>query len=368
MLTEAELTHWFQRLAIPEQGRATIHQVRSSHPARRVGGGHRNVSGRYPSRKMGMTIQFESHRVELAEIYEMEHDADVLEYYDQPPPIKLDYQAASGKRLGVVHTGDFFTIRTGGAGWVECKTNEELIQLSEKNSNRYRLEDNRWRCPPGEAYAAPLGLRYTVRSSRDINWVYQANVQFLEDYFGDAGAAPPAKAEVVRSYVAAQPGMTLEDLLATVAGCCSRDDVFRLIAQDRLFVDIRAARFAEPSRVKVFPDAITANLREGAASQRPAVDAAACIVSPGSVVAWDSKPWKILNVGQTMVSLLGEGQVVSEMPFAAFEELVKSGRILGVQANGTSAPNREALERISRASEEELRRANDRYKWVCRSL
>jgi hypothetical protein len=31
---------------------------------------------------MGVTIQFESHRVELAFIYEMEHDADVLEYYD----------------------------------------------------------------------------------------------------------------------------------------------------------------------------------------------------------------------------------------------------------------------------------------------
>ncbi len=80
------------------------------------------------------------------------------------------------------------------------------------------------------------------------------------------------------------------------------------------------------------------------------------------------KPVEDSEVGQTMVSLLGEGQVVSEIPFAAFEELVKAGRILGVPAHGTSAPNREALERISRASEDELRRANDRYKWVCRSL
>jgi putative transposase len=368
MLGEAELTHWFQRLAIPKQGRAAIHQVRSSNPARRVGGGRRNVSGRYPSRKMGVTIQFESHRVELAEIYEMEHDADVLEYYDQPPPIKLDYHAASGKRLGVIHTADFFTIRSGSAGWVECKTNEEVVQLSEKNPNRYRSADSQWRCPPGEAYAAPLGLSYTVRSSRDINWIYQANVQFLEDYFADAGEVPPAKAEAVRSYVAVQPGITLEDLFATVAGCCSRDDVFRLIAQDRLFVDIRAARFAEPSKVKVFPDAATANLRKGFAFQSPAVAATACMVAPGSVVTWDSRPWKILNVGQTIVSLLGENQVVSEIPLAALEELVKAGRILGVQQNRTSAPSGEVLERISGASETELRRANDRYKWVCRFL
>jgi hypothetical protein len=29
---------------------------------------------------MGVTIQFESHRVELPAIYELEHDADVIEY------------------------------------------------------------------------------------------------------------------------------------------------------------------------------------------------------------------------------------------------------------------------------------------------
>jgi len=53
MLSEVELSDWFQRLAIPEQGRAAIHQARSSDPARRVGGGHRNVSGRYPITYIG---------------------------------------------------------------------------------------------------------------------------------------------------------------------------------------------------------------------------------------------------------------------------------------------------------------------------
>jgi hypothetical protein len=85
MLGNEELSAWFQRVRLPECGRSIIHQVRSSE-ARRVGGGHPNVSGRYPSKKMGVTIQFESHRVELARIYELEHDPAVLEYWDQPPP------------------------------------------------------------------------------------------------------------------------------------------------------------------------------------------------------------------------------------------------------------------------------------------
>jgi putative transposase len=70
--------------------------------------GHENVSGRYPSRKMGLTIQFESHRVELPFVYEMEHDPGVLEYYDQPPSIPLAYQAANGRRLSVMHTSGLF--------------------------------------------------------------------------------------------------------------------------------------------------------------------------------------------------------------------------------------------------------------------
>ena len=41
---------------------------------------------------MGVTIQFESHRVELPKVYELEHDEDVFEFYDQPAPIKLEYQ------------------------------------------------------------------------------------------------------------------------------------------------------------------------------------------------------------------------------------------------------------------------------------
>lgn len=123
---------WHTRMGLSEQARAVIHHIRISDPARRVGGGRRNVSGRYPSKKMGVTIQFESHHVELAAVYELEHDSDVLEYFDQPPPFKLDYESAAGRRMGVLHTADYFVIRKESAGWEECKTQEELVQLKRK--------------------------------------------------------------------------------------------------------------------------------------------------------------------------------------------------------------------------------------------
>jgi hypothetical protein len=86
---------------------------------------------------MRLTIQFESHRVELPFVYEMEHDPSVLEYYDQPPSIPLAYQAANGRRLSVMHTPDYFVLRQDSAGWVECKTSEDLEKLVVSTPNRY---------------------------------------------------------------------------------------------------------------------------------------------------------------------------------------------------------------------------------------
>ena len=254
MLTEPELSAWYSRLHIPSPARSVIDQVRSSQPARQVGGGSRNVSGRYPSRKMGFTIQFESHRVELAGICEMEHDHSVLEFYDQPPSIKLNYFSAAGRRLTVMHTPDFFLIRQDAAGWEEWKTEEELVRLAQKSPHRYRLENgNCWRCPPGEKHACSLGLYYRVRSSGEINWVFQRNMQFLEDYLrSDSVPTSSLARERVRAYVLAWPGVSLRALLEDSAEIEVPDDIYSSIATGHLYVDLAAAALAEPGDVRVY--------------------------------------------------------------------------------------------------------------------
>ncbi len=110
MMTQEELTVWYEQTSISQAGRALVDRIRSSQPVRKVGSGRSNVCGRYPSRKMGVTVQFESHQVELAAIYEMEYDPDVLEYYDQPTSLRLEYSSLLGRRVGALHTPDFFLI------------------------------------------------------------------------------------------------------------------------------------------------------------------------------------------------------------------------------------------------------------------
>src|SRR2546422_674120 len=215
MLSQNAFEVWCQKLALSEQAEASLSQIRSSPPSRLVRGAAGNVSGRYPSKKMGCTIQFESHRGELAFIYQMEHDATVLKFYDQPESIKLIYTGKTGKPVGIFHTPDFFVLRSDGAGWVECKMEDHLPQLADHMPHRYvRNGDGTWSCPPGEAYAQPFGLFYRLQSSAQIDWIYQRNLRFLEDYL--RFSRPPQSAEVttaIRALVMGKPALTLLELL-----------------------------------------------------------------------------------------------------------------------------------------------------------
>ena len=138
MLSNDGFIAWVEKHELSASAIELIKTIRSSEPFRAVGGGSKNVIGRYPSHKMGKTIQFESHTVELSCIYLKEHDDSILEYYDQPCQIKLSYKAGKTEKVvGIYHTPDFFVIGENGAGWEEWKTEERLVELSIQSPNRY---------------------------------------------------------------------------------------------------------------------------------------------------------------------------------------------------------------------------------------
>ena len=263
MLTDQEFLLWFRSVNLPDRAKPVIAQIRMSEPSRRVRSTVGNVCGRYPSRKMGRTIQFESHRNELATILEYEHSQAVLEFWDQPPAIKLTYPSKHGRRLEVCHTPDFFVLHVNGAGWEECKMEADLQRLTVRNPHRYvRGADGQWRCPPAEQYAAIFGLTYRVRSSTEIHWIYQRNILFLEDYWhGDRVPVHGQARAAIQALVAAHPGMTLAELLDRAPG--TPDDLYQLIATEALFVDLHAAPLAEPTWVQVFCDAQAARSLSG---------------------------------------------------------------------------------------------------------
>src|SRR6266571_3953804 len=357
MLDESELIAWYGRLNLNDRARMLIDQIRSSEPARRVRGGRSNVSGLYPSRKMGASIQFESHRVELAAIYEMEHDPSTLEFYDQPPPMMLDYNSANGRRMAVRHTPDFFVLRQDGAGWEEWKTEEDLNRLTEHNPNRYRQEAGSWRCPPGEAYAAQFGLPYHVRSAKEIHWRLQRNLLFIHDYLHtDADTIPAATRERLLAYMRALPVLSLADLLEQTAEFATPDDIYLLIAAGRLYVDLYAEPLAEPATVCVFQDRDAA-IRYGDSPDYRIAEYPSWTpfetFRADAALTWDDRIWKVVNVGSTRISLLGEDGSIVELPQDAVESLVKEGRMAQPRADGEG--RQKLSDHLLHASEDDLK-------------
>lgn len=167
-LTDEAFRVWCQRNQISPATEAYLQRIRSSQPVQKARSGASNVSGRYPSVKMGFSIQFESQHVELWGIYTMERDDDVLEYYDQPTRIQFHYHARSGRKTSPWHTPDFLVLRRDGAGFEEWKPAASLDKLVVRMPERYqRSGSGGWQCPPGEAVAKSLGLSYRVRTSAE---------------------------------------------------------------------------------------------------------------------------------------------------------------------------------------------------------
>lgn len=86
-----EFERWAKKLGLNKEGRALIKKVREQPSTRSTISKRGNVIGKFPSIKMGYSVHFESHTVELARIYVHEFDDEVLEYYTQPIQIQLEY-------------------------------------------------------------------------------------------------------------------------------------------------------------------------------------------------------------------------------------------------------------------------------------
>jgi transposase InsO family protein len=308
---------------------------------------------------MGVIIQAESHRNELAGVYEKEYDPEILEYYDQPSRIKLIYEAKNGRKVGIWHIPDYFVIRSDSIGWEEWKTETELIRLAEQMPHRYVREENVWRCPPGEQHATQFGFFYRVRSSAEIDWGLQRNLIFLEDYLrADKGGLDENAVCSVASLVAEHPGITLRELLNT--GNLSSDVIFAMIAQGQVFVDLRAAPLAEPQRVRVFRDQETARGHAVIASSSSGNHSFVSI-APGTSVIWDGRSWTIVNLGATQSTLLATDGTLIDLPQTTFEGLIKAGRLINPAETKVLETHPAVQEILSKASPSDFEEANRRY-------
>lgn len=365
-MTDDEFDHWCKQQQLTAQTLLLIAAIRAAPPSRRVQGRAKNVSGVYPSRKMGQTIQFESHTVELWAIYQMEHDPEVLEFYDQPPPFKIQYQNQNGRKIGHYHTPDFFVLRTTGAAWEEWKTETELKRLAQKYPSRYqKTETGHWHCPPGYAYAASFGLKYNVRNDTELNPIFTQNLMFLEDYFRFAANIPLSITEQIRSSVQVSPGTTIAATLATIPGVRA-NDIYAMIATEQIYVDLYAVPLVEHWRVQLWADQQThaahTHLAIGTTGHHQQITSPTTLL-PNTLLVWDAQLWQIVNLGETTTTLLPQVGQPMQLPTAFFLQLFDSG-IINILTGEKHAINEGVRELMNTASPAELLSANRRFNLV----
>ncbi len=358
-----DLTKLLLELDLGEGTLQKIESIRKSQPSRKVRSSGKNVSGFYPSKKMGVTIQFESRTLELAAIYEKEFDSNVVEYYDQPETFPIRYQN-KGRSTGHYYTPDFFVIEREWIGYEEWKTEKELSNLILKYPGRYSIDEaGAFRCPPAEEYAKAYGLSFRIRTSSEIDWTFQRNIRFLEDYLiGDNIDVSSTRKDIIINLIAEKQGISLERLLNMKLDF-GADDIYLLLAQNEIYADINDSLIIDFDKFSLFLNKESSNAfyNMESANVKDALKVSTLNIYPLQPLLWSAEPCTILSISESSISIMnGEREV--KIPHALFEKLYQEGSIKPLNdSNNESTTTEEVIDIILSASPKSLEEANRKY-------
>ncbi|SDT93258.1 Mu transposase, C-terminal [Verrucomicrobium sp. GAS474] len=336
-MTPIEFEAWAVAQNLSPAGRAVVERIRTSPPSRRVNSSGGNVSGTFSSSKMGVTIQFESHTLELPLIHLLEYDDDVLEYYDQPEAIPFSYTRPDGRKIGFNSVPDFFVLKRHWAGWIEAKPSSKLEEICLKAPARISKDrDGRWTCPPAVTYAKPLGLDFVLVTDNDVNPTLAGNLELLSRYRSEKCAS--ALILQAQCLVGDHPGIALRDLMDVLE--CAREDMFRLIATQCLYVDLFSHRLSHTQDAQVFVSVRQARSWTSSATPLPGINLIR--VEPGNMIEWNGTKHRIVNAHNGLVSLEALDGSIQEIREDAFSGLVVKGRIKPISSEPSPAPSSQA--------------------------
>ena len=362
---------WCRKLTLAPATVSFLSTLRASSPVRRVASRAGNVSGMYPSRKMGVTIQFESQRPELWAILVMDHDPNVLEFYDQPHTFKLRYLDKSGKKMqGHYYTPDFLVLRTDSVRFEEWKPESELKRLSALYPFRYQQqEDGSWRSPPAEEAAAELSLAFRVRSSAELHPTYIDNLIFLEDYFGVALSVPVPVQTTILERIRETPGLPLSALAYDGSGIRS-NDVYAMLALDLLYTDLYAAPLIQHGRVRLYTSTEQARAYAHLLPSKPLSRVGSPLpevtmpLTPNTTLLWDGRAFTLVNPGETTITLLPDKGPPVQVPSDFFFQLFDTGVITRLRPEEDAPISPEVDRLMDQATPADQRQANARFEKV----
>ena len=159
------------------------------------------------------------------------------------------------------------------------------------------------------------------------------------------------------------PGLTLSRLITDPTGYTA-DDVYALIAQNEISVDLQNTVLADPGHVRVYLTSLELEAYESMVPGNfiPGKKAVAVTAEIGNCLFWGEKAFTIMNVSGGTIWMQDECDKMVTLHFENFETLVSSGDIRKLCEVGLA--QNDMIELVRSKSKEELLRANDRLERI----
>lgn len=261
-LSAPEFQSYVERLSLSAAAISYIADTRSSEPARSVRSvGYHNTVWRYPSAKMGFSVALESTEEHTCAA-QLEYDASVIEYWDQPPAVSLDVLDFHGRRRKANYVADFLTLKESSVEVVQVKTASECERLASSNPNRWTWDGAKAADLAADAHFQEIGLVHRVVSDGCSRRIFAENCLLLlrlrQASTRSIDARQLAKA---CSTLRQRKVFTLGQLMRAV-NTSSANEVVRLIDLGALFTDLNRCRLSVPDEclVSFEPDIVTSHL------------------------------------------------------------------------------------------------------------
>ena len=311
-LSEQQLEKMFEERGTPAKGRKWIRNARNSPPGRATRTSKKAGKLRFASQKMGFALETDAFNTEFVALVEWEYDPDTFEIYPQPPDrLVITYMAKSGVRVVARIRPDALRITTAGFIYTECKTEKELLKLSEEQPERFTKSPNgQWRSPPAEAAAAALGCQFELRSTAQNNYELFENLELLKDFLSTARRDVPlhAREEVTRK-LAGQPFVSAFELIH-VEPRIDADHLYSMLVNKEIFFPLHALRLADQEQALFFRSEIDWKAHElflksdRPERRRPRLRGD---LQQGDSFTWDGVPYEVINPGVDKLSARSSG-------------------------------------------------------------
>jgi putative transposase len=254
-LSKTETDGLYTHLNLSAAATSYIEGVRSAEPSRAVqSSDHCNVIYRYASKKMGGAVAVES-----AEEYTFatlqEFDDNVLEYWDQPTSVSVQYLAKDGRYRRATYTPDFLILKKDKVELVQVKTSGACAELVKDRPGRWQWIDGGYHDLAAEEYFSNFGLSHSVFIEGQNQKIRAENCRLLVHLRDQEADAPsPRQAALILEHLETNGVTTLDHLIRTFT-LKSATPLLHLIAAGTVHTDLSRFRTAETQSCFVGADA-----------------------------------------------------------------------------------------------------------------